>query len=266
MSSSYQDELKAKADQALDIGKDAVYSHGWTYPLQGIYYTLTHNSVWKPLKSQLLPRMTLAAAVLVVLFTFAYVPQALALSFVSGPFGFITAVPIVLSEANILVNFLSVFLEDKMDLLFDTVLLDKGLTELVQHGREIRRGSGKSAATAMKAKLTSKFSRFSPEALIRYILTIPLNLIPAVGTMLFIILNGQKAGPRFLARYFQLKQYSDQVKAQQIERKTGALTAFGAMTVVLNLVPVANQLFTYTNIVGAALLAADMEAGSSKGM
>lgn len=263
MSAELQREFKAQADKAIDIGKDAVYSHGWTYPLQGIYYTFTHNSVWHPIKAQLLPRSILAAAVLVFLMTFAYVPQAVALSFVTGPFGFVTAIPIILSEANILVNFLSVFLEDKMDLLFDTVLLDKGYNDLVSNGRTIKRGSG--VATAMASKVSSKLSKFSLEGFVRYLMTIPLNLIPAVGTMLFIVLNGQKAGPRFMSRYFQLKQYTDSFKAKELERKQGSFTAFGAMTVVLNLVPVANQLFTYTNVVGAALLAADMEKGD-KGM
>lgn len=267
-----QQELRAKAEQALDIGKDAVYSHGWTYPLQGIYYTLTHNSIWQPIKAQLIPRTVLAAAVLVFLFTFAYVPQALALSFISGPFGFITAVPIILSEANLLVNFLSVFLDDKMDLIFDTVLLEKGHDDLVSTGREISRGGGSGgasgAARAMKSKFSSKLNKFSPEALVRYLITIPLNLIPAIGTIMFVLVNGRKAGPSFFARYFQLKQYTAQVKAREIEAKTGSLTAFGAMTVVLGMVPLANQLFSYTNVIGAALMAADMEKQSQnkKGM
>ena len=117
----------------------------------------------------------------------------------------------------------------------------------------------------MKAKLTSPLQRFSPEALVKYLISIPLNFIPAIGTILFITLNGRRSGPRFLARYFQLKQYSAQVKAQEVEKRTGSLTAFGVVTVLLGLIPVVGQAFELTNVVGAARMASDLE-GKNKSM
>ncbi|CCG81508.1 Putative uncharacterized protein [Taphrina deformans PYCC 5710] len=263
-------EVKAQAVKAAEIERDAILSHAYFYPIQGIYYALANKSVYGPIKAQLLPRFVLSALVLAVLFATVYVPQSLALSLFSGPLGFVSAVPLVLSESNILIGLLSALLiEDKKDLLFDTVLLDRGHTQLVSTGREVSAGSGPGRAGklggAMKAKLVSPLQRFSPEALVRYLITIPLNFIPAIGTILFITLNGRRAGPRFLARYFQLKQYSAQVREQEIEKRTGSLTAFGVVTVLLGLIPVVGQAFELTNVVGAALMASDLE-GKSKNM
>lgn len=252
-----QDEIKARADKAIEVSKDALYSHAWTYPLQGIYYLFTHKSVQREIKSQLLPRLILSIGVIIAMFTFAYIPQAMLMSLYSGPFGFVSAVPLILTESNLIISALSVFMGDKMDLIFDTVLLDHNLDDLVSQGREVSKGGG--VKRALKAKLHSPLSRFSVDALIRYIITIPLNLIPAVGTILFIVLNGRRAGPRFLSRYFQLKRLTDAQKEREIDARTGSFTAFGTMTVVLSMIPVVNQVFGYTNTIGAALMATEME-------
>jgi len=273
MADNIKAEIQAQAQKAAEIGKDAILSRAYLYPLQGIYYAATHGSVYGPIKEQVVPRLVLSVVVLVVLFATVYVPQSLALSLFSGPLGFISAVPLVVSESNFLIQLLSgLFLTDKRDLLFDTVLLDKDLSALVSTGRNLPSGGGGGgkggkAIGKMTAKLTSPLQKFSPEALVKYLLTIPLNSIPAVGTVLFVTLNGRRAGPNFLARYFQLKQYSDATKKAEIDRRAGSLTAFGVVTVLLGLVPLANQVFELTNVIGAALMAADMERkGEAKSM
>ena len=263
MSDDLKRQAQDAAKQARDIGKDVITSHGWSYPIQGIFYTVSHKSILDIIKSQLVPRLTIAAIVTVLLFSTLYVPQAMLMTvFAFNPFGFLSAIPLVLSEANLLTDIVAAFVvQDKSDLIFDQVLLDKGHESLVARGREVRRGGGSGSAglAAMKAKMTSPLAKLSPEAIVRYLLTIPLNFIPAVGTILFLILNGRKAGPRFLSRYFQLKQLSETVKQQHISKRTGALTSFGITTVLLNLVPMGNQIFQFSNIVGAALLASDLE-------
>ncbi|BFZ54899.1 hypothetical protein PYCC9005_001936 [Savitreella phatthalungensis] len=261
--SDYRKQAETASRRAAEIGKDVVTSNAWSYPIRGIYYTLAHKSILDIIKAQLVPRLMLAAAVTVTLFSTVYVPQAMLMTvFTFNPIGFLSAVPLVLSEANLLTDIIAAFIiEDKSDLIFDTVLLEHGHRDLISRGREISASDsrGKAGLSAMRAKMTSPLQRISPEALFRYLITIPLNLIPVVGSMVFLIINGRRAGPRFLARYFQLKQYTEQAKKQQAEQRTGALTSFGVTTVLLNLIPMGNQVFKFSNIVGAALLASDME-------
>jgi hypothetical protein len=260
---SYKENLKKEArdqpSRAFAVGKDAVSSNAWVYPLRGIWFILANKHMLAEVKAQIVPKLTLALVVTAILFATVYVPQALAMTIFSGPLAFISAVPLVLSEANLLVNILaSFFLNSDLDLIFDKVLLDKGHESLVSKGREVG-GSGKSRI--MKAKLSSGLQRFSPQAVVRYLLTLPLNFIPAIGTILFIVLNGRNAGPRYMSRYFQLKGKS----AEKEKDRTGSLTAFGTTTVLLGMVPVVNQFFDYSNTVGAALFASDLEKGAQAG-
>lgn len=151
------------------------------------------------------------------------------------------------------------------------------MTSLVSEGRQIRPGSD---PIGKLGKLLKKpFARFSPDAIIRYLIYLPLNFIPVVGTVMFIILQGRKAGPAAHARYFQLKEMKSRQKEDFIEQRKAAYTrydqttksccssnvtrSFGVPVVLLELIPVAGLFFSFTNAVGAALWAADMEQSNT---
>lgn len=64
------------------------------------------------------------------------------------------------------------------------------------------------------------------KGIIRYLLSLPLNAIPIVGTVFFLLFNGNKSGPGHHARYFQLKKFSDKDKNEWIQKKRGSYTAY----------------------------------------
>jgi hypothetical protein len=102
-----------------------------------------------------------------------------------------------------------------------------------------------------------------------------------VGTVIFIIVQGRTRGwtvhdrvstlcalrppdhhvPRanHRSQYFQLKKWSASQREQWLKEHTGAYSGFGTVATLLELVPFANILFSFTNTVGAALWAADLE-------
>lgn len=94
---------------------------------------------------------------------------------------------------------------------------------------------------------------------------LPLNLVPIVGTVLFIIAQGKRTGPGWHARYFQLKGMGKPQRDDFVQTRTGAYTSFGLVAVLLEMVPVVGVLFAFTNTVGAALWAADMETAREPG-
>ena len=55
---------------------------------------------------------------------------------------------------------------------------------------------------------------------------LPLNLIPVVGTAIFILLQGRSSGPTAHTRYFQLKQLSGRRKDEWVEQRKGAYTRY----------------------------------------
>ena len=96
--------------------------------------------------------------------------------------------------------------------------------------------------------------------MIEYITLLPLNLIPLVGTAVFLIVQGRNVGPNYHTRYFQLKQFDENYKNAFIKAHKGGYIAFGTMAMVMNLIPLTTILFTVTSTIGAALWAAEIES------
>ncbi len=197
------------------------------------------------------------------MFLVAYVPQAAIMAFTSGPVAAITAALLTLSESSTLINLLSrtFLIEDALVDTFDGTLLSRDCTNLVEEGRQIKAGGDNIARLGKLLK--TPFAKFSPNALIRYILYLPLNFIPVVGTLIFIVLQGKRAGPAAHTRYFQLKEWSQRQRELHIEEHRGGYTSFGVAAFLLEMIPFANLVFAFTNTVGAALWAADIEKNAT---
>ena len=99
----------------------------------------------------------------------------------------------------------ALLIEDSLIDTFDGTLVARNQQALVSRERTVK--SNKAGdAIARLGKLASKpFQKFAPTALIRYLMYLPLNFIPVVGSAIFIMLQGKRNGPVAHSRYFQLK-------------------------------------------------------------
>lgn len=124
------------------------------------------------------------------MFALTYLPQLAIMVFVDGPIAVLTTVLLVLNESSTIVNMLSRtwILQDALLDTFDGTLVSRNATDLVTHGRELKSGSDPIAK--LGKIIRSPFERFSPKAIIRYLMYLPLNFIPFVGTGVFIALQG----------------------------------------------------------------------------
>lgn len=262
MADKVKEVAVGEADRIKSLTIQAARSAAYLYPIKGIYYFLAHRSLWKPLTAKLAPTVTLGLGVTSFMFLFTYLPQMAVMAFTSGPLAAVTAALLVLSESSTLFTVLSktFLIEDALVDTFDGVLVSKNTTNLVSEGRQIKGGSD---IMSKLGKLTKKpFQKFTPTAIIRYFMYLPLNFIPVVGTVMFVVLQGKRAGPAAHSRYFQLKQWNSTQRQKHVGEYKAAYTSFGVAAVLLELVPVASILFAFTNTVGAALWAADMEKGN----
>ncbi|KAF2000785.1 hypothetical protein P154DRAFT_522375 [Amniculicola lignicola CBS 123094] len=246
-------------EQARVLTRDAVRSGAYMYPIKGIVYFCTHRSLWKPLTEKLLPTISLGVGVTIFMFAVTYVPQAAVLTIFNGPLAIISTVLLVLSESSTIFSVISknFLIDEALIDTFDGTLLSRNLTSLVSTERQVRSGNDPIGKLGKIAK--KPFAKFTPKAIIRYFMYLPLNFIPVVGTVLFVILQGRKCGPTAHARYFQLKQMGKREKEEFIHERKAAYTSFGVPAVLLELVPLVGIFFSFTNTVGAALWAADME-------
>jgi len=159
------------------------------------------------------------------MFVIAYVPQMAIMAFTSGPAAAISAALLTLSESSTIVNLVSrtFFIEEALVDTFDGTLLKRDCTNLVSEGRQIQAGGDSMARLGKLAK--KPFAKFTPNAIIRYLLYLPLNFIPIVGTAIFILLQGKRAGPTSHQRYFQLKEWSKSQREAHIEQNRGGYTS-----------------------------------------
>ncbi|SCV69956.1 BQ2448_1350 [Microbotryum intermedium] len=255
-------QAKADVQSVGKLGADAAKSGAYLYPIYGLFYFLRNPKLFNSVKGPLYRGVVWSIGITVAMFIVTYLPQVAVLSVVSGPL----AVPIVLAESHAITTVVlkSFLLAGATDKLFDAVLVNKGLSSLVERGREVKstRGGG---AVLGKSLLKPISSKISTEGLVRYVLTLPLNFVPAVGTIFFLFFNGRSSGPAALNRYFQLKGFDKQEKEAFVDQHHPGLTSLGAAQLALGFVPVAGTLFTFSNAVGAALYAADLEKKSSEG-
>ncbi|PHH60891.1 hypothetical protein CDD81_1052 [Ophiocordyceps australis] len=254
-----QQVLKEDYAKARSVAFDALKSRAFLYPFKGILYFLTHRTLWRPFISRLGPFATLSASVIAGMFTLTYLPQLAVQVFVSGPFAVVSTVLLVLSESSAIINVIARtwLLQDAILDTFDGTLLSRNATVMLREGREIK--SGRDSIQKLGKIIKSPFERFSPKALVRYLMYLPLNFVPLVGTVMFIYLQGRNRGRQVHGRYFQLKKWSTGQQKDWLNKHVGAYTAFGLVATLLEMVPLASIFFTYTNAVGAALWAADIE-------
>lgn len=134
---------------------------------------------------------------------FTYVPQAALLSLFTGFLGPILALFLIGAESIFLLTFLArpLFLEPALQQVFDVTLVEHGQRQLVAQGKT-KFGAD---ATSKGSALLRPLQALSRDGIVRYLLTLPLNMLPVLGTAVFLFVNGYRAGPSWHARYFQLK-------------------------------------------------------------
>ncbi|PMD25642.1 hypothetical protein NA56DRAFT_641951 [Hyaloscypha hepaticicola] len=243
------------------MATQAAKSGAYLYPIKGIFYFLSHRTLWKPLLSKLAPTMTLSVGVIAFMFVFAYLPQLAVLVFVNGPLAAFTTILLTLSESSTIITLLSrnFLIQDALVDTFDGVLVARRQTTILSEGRQLKSGNFNDPIAKLGKLVKSPFEKFTPKALVRYVMYLPLNFIPVVGTVIFVLLQGRTRGNSVHTRYFQLKKWSKPQIDEWLKENTAPYTAFGTVATLLELIPVASIFFAFSNTVGAALWAADIE-------
>ncbi|OJD12337.1 hypothetical protein AJ78_07044 [Emergomyces pasteurianus Ep9510] len=260
------DKLKTllirEANDLRALFTEAAKSGTYMYPLQGIFYFISHRSLWQPLVSKIAPTVSLGIIVTTTMFLFTYIPQTAILAFTSGPLAPFSAILLVLSESSTITNHLSrsFILRDSLVDIFDGTLVARGDTALVAEGRHIKgTNSSLDPIARLGSVIRKPLAMFSLSSLVRSLMYLPLNMIPVVGTLMYVVSQGKRFGPVSHERYFQLKGWDSKKRRTWVAAHAAAYTSFGAAAFVLEMVPFASMAFAYTNTVGAALWASNLE-------
>lgn len=164
-----------------------------------------------------------SAAIFGLLMFLTYVPQMAILAVVSGPLAPILALFVVGAESAFLLALLTrpLFLEPALTQVFDNALRARGQAELVKSGKT----RGKGVTANVESAFVKPLQILSSGGLVRYLITLPINMVPVIGTILFLLYNGYTSGPGWHARYFQLKGFSKTQRQAFVNRTRGEYAA-----------------------------------------
>jgi uncharacterized protein involved in cysteine biosynthesis len=213
------------------------------------------------MRARLIPIIFLSAFVLTILFLFAFLPQVAFLAIFHGPAAWLNGLVLTLGEGAAIVGLLfeAFFVDESQVDVFDAVLIDQGLSDLVAQGRLLDQTADTSVKMLGKPTTKAMYAPFSFRQILEFVILLPLNLIPFVGVPIFLVLTGYRAGPFHHWRYFKLLGLTKKERSVYIKRRQMKYTWFGIVSLALQLVPVLQMFFLMTTACGAALWAAKME-------
>ncbi len=178
-----------------------------------------------------------------------------------GPLAWVNGAFLVLGEGAAIVALLfeAFFVDECLVDVFDAVLVNEGHQDLVARSRNIDPEAGDPVKQLGKPTESAVYSPFSLRQIVEFVIFLPLNFIPVVGTPIFLILTGYRAGPYQHWRYFKLLGFTKKERNAFIKDRRLRYTWFGTVALLLQLVPVLSMMFLLTTAAGSALWVAKLE-------
>jgi hypothetical protein len=229
-------DTRINAAVALQPIKNVV-SACWLYPFKGIFYFCANREYWPLWGRRLIPLTVTSVVILGLLFAFTYLPQVAFLAIFHGHLAWFNAVFLVLGEAQVVIALLfEALLVDEtlvnvFDVCYDSLtllaklmilqatLIREGLIDLVSPSRILDHDAPNAVKMLGKPTSSAVYSPFSFRQIAEFILFLPLNLIPLVGTPGFLVLTGARAGPLHHWRYFKLRGLTTKERNNEIRTR-----------------------------------------------
>jgi uncharacterized protein involved in cysteine biosynthesis len=223
------------------------------YALKGVTFFAGHPHLWKQAAFPLLLTLAFSIFSVIALFGWTLRPQE---SWMAGKglpslLSWIFAVIVVVVEI-FLVTLLYAFLvlEYFKDKIFAYVLREKGYAALVD--RDTQESSVVRVCTSF-LRLDAIFH------VILLIVSLPLHLIPEIGSIIYAWLHSTFMAWESHLYYFDLKGLGFKQQQRWISMRKLQYSSFGFQMLLLQMIPLVGPLFIFTNTCGAALLAIKME-------
>ncbi|OAQ96901.1 hypothetical protein LLEC1_00574 [Akanthomyces lecanii] len=232
-----------------------------SYPLRGIWYFSRTREFWPLFLGRILPLSLISLVVYFILFAFAFLPQFAFLAIFHGWSAWVSAVVLVLGEGLVIIQglFEGFFVDECRVDVFDATLIQNSLEDLVAPHRVLYPDAPNAVRMLGKPTSPAIYTPWSIIQIIELIVFLPLNLIPYVGTPMFIMITGTRLGKLAHYRYFQLRGLSKSERQKELKRLGWENLWFGSVAMILELIPILSFFFLLTSSTGAALWTARME-------
>ncbi|KAL2166130.1 hypothetical protein VTG60DRAFT_3269 [Thermothelomyces hinnuleus] len=232
------------------------------FPIRGIWYFLRHPEFYPLFVGRLLPLSVISFIVYLLLFTFTFLPQFLFLLIFHGRTGaLINTTVLVLGEGLVIIQglFEGFFVDECRVDIFDATLINYGFTDLIAPQRVLFLEAPNAIRMLGKPTSRAEYQPWSLKQIIELIVFLPLNLVPYVGTIAFIMITGSRLGKLSHHRWFKLRGLDKKAKKRELRLRRWEYLWFGTVAMILELVPILSFFFLLTSTAGAAMWAAKME-------
>ncbi|KAM3516882.1 hypothetical protein NHJ13051_009497 [Beauveria bassiana] len=236
-------------------------SRAASYPLRGIWYFSRTREFWPLFLARLLPLSLISLVVYFILFAFTFLPQFAFLAIFHGWGAWVNAVVLVLGEGLIIIQglFEGFFVDECRVDVFDATLIQNSLEDLVAPQRVLYPDAPNAVRMLGKPTSPAIYTPWSIIQILELIVFLPLNLIPYVGTPMFIMITGTRLGKLAHYRWFQLRGLSKAEQKKELKCLGWENVWFGSVAMILELIPILSFFFLLTSSTGAALWTARME-------
>lgn len=175
---------------------------------------------------------------------------------------------LVLGEGAAIISLLfeGFFVDETLVDVFDAVLINEGLADLVAQRRFIHTEGHNPVQRLGKPMGSAVYAPFSIRQMLEFVVFLPISLIPVVGIPVFLILTGYRAGPLHHHRYYQLLDLTSKDKQAMISKRKWKYTWFGTMALSLQLVPALSMFFLLTTAAGSAMWVVKLEQVRRQGI
>ncbi|GMM34070.1 hypothetical protein DASC09_013950 [Saccharomycopsis crataegensis] len=235
---------------------------------------MIHPNLWIPVLPVVIPQIIITVLVFTFVHIWFYPPQAFVATFFNGPTGLITSWFAILQQSGIISRMIieKTILPGPLKKIFDSVLRQNApqrfISKVVAKEIEEKKEKEKLATRPVGEVLKSQLMVFSDEVIyyisnpyywIKFFLIIFFNLFPFFGPYILIFLRSPGKARNLHERYYAIQEFNKEDIKTFFNANRAFYTSFGVVALNLELIPVVGMFFTYTNIVGASLWAAQLE-------
>ena len=143
--------------------------------------------------------------------------------------------------------------------LYQATLLNHSMSYLLTPHRILYLEAPNAVKALGKPTSPAVFQPWSLIQMVELVVFLPLNLIPIVGTPMFIIITGTRLGKLSHHRWYKLRGLTKEETKQEIKARTWEYVWFGSVAMILELIPVLSFFFLLTTSAGSALFVVRLE-------
>lgn len=237
-------------------------TQGYLYPFKGISFFLDNYTTFLPIfLSVLIPYTILHCYIYSALF-FVILPLNLVVNTLAlGPIGIQIGILNTVQQCSCINSYIfkNYLIAGKLNKVFDTTLCLSGMDRVVIPGKLKR---------LVPQTLGTQLLDINPLSIIlsisHIIYIVFISLIPILGTIITEYNHILNTGSSSQTRFWQLSRQRPRQQKYYVKEQEGLYLSFGFVCQIMENIPIFGLFFTFTDTIGAAILAKDVAAEANK--